>query len=103
VPSHNTCRPWTTVAAGSDDAEVAEDSAGVWLCFSACETKAACETYFRLALLLRAELKEPSHRVESGQGQEACGAGRRMFGCIAHEYCCEAENAAGDMLAMGSA
>jgi hypothetical protein len=38
VPSNNTCRSWTTVAAGPADAEVAESSGGVCLCDSARET-----------------------------------------------------------------
>jgi hypothetical protein len=103
VPSHNTCRPWTTVAAGSPDAEDAESLEAACACFSACETKAACKMYFCLTLLLRAVVKEPSHRVVSGQGQQVCGVGRRMCSSIMREGCRKAELAAGHMLAMGAA
>jgi hypothetical protein len=84
VPSHTTCRPWTTVAAGSADDEVPENSTGVCLCISACETKAACETHFRLALL-RAEAQEPFHRVD--QGHQICGVERRTRSCIVRKGC----------------
>ena len=41
--------------------------------------------------LLRAQAQESSHRVASGQGQRACGVGRRMCSSIMREGCCEAE------------
>lgn len=69
VASHTTCRPWATAAAGSADDEVAEGSVGVCLYVSACETKAACETYLRLALL-RTEVKKSSHRLVSIQTEK---------------------------------
>jgi hypothetical protein len=59
--------------------------------------KAILEIYLRLAL--RAKAKESWHRVASGQGQQMCGVGRRIWSSIAHESRRKAELHGGcDML-----
>lgn len=52
--------------------------------------RSACETCLCVALL-RAEVKEPSHRVDSDQGQKVCGVERRMCSSIVRKGCREAE------------
>jgi hypothetical protein len=54
------------------------------------QEKSVWETCLCVALL-RAEVKEPSHRVASNQGRQECGIERGMCGSIVREGCREAE------------
>jgi hypothetical protein len=51
------------------------------------------ERYSRSRRIALPQVKAKRYVVQNGG----------TFGCIAHEYCREAEKAAGDMLAMGAA
>jgi hypothetical protein len=52
--------------------------------------KSVWETCLCVALL-RAEVKEPSHRVASDQGRQECGIERRTCSSVVREGCREAE------------